>query len=206
MTVGEEYWEPFYRDGRAGWSGNPNALLVEETAELAPGTALDLGCGQGDDAIWLATRGWRVTAVDISATALALAADRAATAGVTEAIEWERHDLAVSFPSGSYDLVSCAFLHSPVEMPREQILRSAAAAVAPRGTLLIVGHEGLPTWRGHDHDVHLPTPQEVLDDLALADGRWEVRRSDSVTRDMTSPDGEPGTRIDSVLNVRRLED
>ncbi len=203
MTVAEEYWEPFYRDGRAAWSGNPNALMVGELADLAPGTALDLGCGQGDDAIWLATQGWKVTAVDVATTALALAAERAEAAGVEEAIEWQRHDLAVSFPSGSFDLVYSAFLHSPVEMPREQILRSAADAVAPGGTLVVVGHEGFPSWRTHDHDVHLPTPQEVLADLALPDGLWEVRRSDSVTREMTSPDGEPGSRVDNVLNVRR---
>lgn len=205
MTVGQEYWEPFYRDGRAAWSGNPNELIVGEVADLAPGTALDLGCGQGDDAIWLASQGWKVTAVDVSATAVALGADRAAAAGVAEAIEWQRHDLAVSFPSGNFDLVSCAYLHSLVDLPREQILRSAAAAVAPGGTLLVVGHEGVPTWRKHDHELHFPTPLEVLGDLALTDGYWAVRRNESVTRQMASPDGEPGSRIDNVLNVRRLD-
>ncbi len=201
---GEQYWEEFYRVRRDAWSGKPNSLLVEEVSDLTPGTALDLGCGQGDDAIWLASRGWQVTAVDVSATALARAADRAAGAGVTEAIEWQRHDLAVSFPSGSFDLVSACYLHSPVQMPREQVLRSAAAAVAPGGTLVVVGHAGPPSWSEPDPEIHFPTPPEVLDGLALPAGRWEVKRSDFVTRRLPGPDGEPATRPDNVLTVGRL--
>lgn len=201
---GEGYWEEFYRSGRGAWSGKPNQLLVGEVSDLTPGTALDLGCGQGDDAVWLALRGWRVTAVDVSATALALGADRAAAAGVTEAIEWEPHDLAVSFPSGIFDLVSACYLHSPVQMPRGRILRSAAGAVAAGGTLLVVGHAGFPSWGEPDPAIHFPTPQEVLDDLALPGGQWEVRRSDVVTWQLPGPDGEPATRPDNVLSVGRL--
>ena len=201
---GEQYWEEFYRVRRDAWSGKPNSLLVEEVSDLTPGTALDLGCGQGDDAIWLASRGWQMNAVDVSATALARAADRAAAAGMAEAIEWERHDLAVSFPSGRFDLVSACYLHSPVQMPREGVLRSATAAVAPGGTLLVVGHAGSPSWSELDPEIHFPTPQEVLDGLALPAGRWEVKRSDFVTRRLPGPDGEPATRPDNVLTVGRL--
>lgn len=172
--------------------------------DLTRGSALDLGCGQGGDAIWLASQGWQVTAVDVSVTALALAVDNAAGVGVTGAIEWERHELAVSFPAGTFDLVSACYLHAPVEMPREQILRSAAAVVAPGGTLLVVGHAGFPSWREPDPEIHLQTSQEVLDDLALPAGRWEVKRSDSVPRRLPGPDGKPGTRTDNVLNVGRL--
>ncbi len=182
----------------------PNALLVEEVANLTAGTALDLGCGQGGDAIWFARQGWHVTAVDVSASALALAADHAAAAGVAEAIDWERHDLAVSFPSGSFDLVSACYLHSPVEMPREQVLRSAAAAVAPGGTLLVAGHAGSPSWSDHAPPIHFPTPQEVLDDLVLPAGQWEVKRSEFVTQQLPDPDGQPATPPDNVLSIRRL--
>jgi len=203
-SVSERYWEEFYRDRPRAWSGKPNSLLVEEASHLTPGTALDLGCGQGGDAIWLVSQGWRVTAVDVSPTALAVAADHAAAAGVAEAIEWERHDLAVSFPSGSFDLVSSCYLHSPVQMPRELVLRSAAAAVATGGTLLVVGHAGSPSWGEAHPEIHFPTPQDVLDELALPAGRWEVKRSDFVTRQLPGPDGEPATRPDNVLSVRRL--
>jgi len=204
-SVSEEYWEEFYRGRRSRWSGNPNSLLVGEVSDLTPGTALDLGCGQGGDAIWLASQGWQVTAVDVSATALARAADHTAAAGVTEEIEWERHDLEASFPSGSFDLVSACYLHSPVQMPRERVLRSAAGAVAPGGTLLIVGHAGRPSWNETHPEIHLPTPQEVLDGLALPAGRWEVRRSDFVTRQLPDPDGKPATRPDNVLTVGRVD-
>ncbi len=197
------FWEGFYREGRARWSGNPNGLLVEEVADLVPGTALDLGCGQGDDAIWLASRGWRVTAVDVSTTALARAAERAAAAGVADAITHERHDLAVDFPRGSFDLVSACYLHSPVALPREAILRAAAAAGAPGGTLLVVGHAGPPAGSDHAHDLHFPTPQEVLDDLALVPEEWTVARIAEVERPFTDRDGHPSTRPDNVLRVRR---
>jgi len=198
------FWEDFYRERPAAWSGKPNSLLVEEVSDLTPGTALDLECGQGGDAIWLASLGWQVTAADVSATALAFAADRAAAAGVTEAIEWERHDLALSFPSGTFDLVCACYLHSPVRMPRERVLRSAAGAVAPGGALVVVGHAGSPSWSEPHPEIHFSTPQEVLDDLALPAGQWEVKRSDFATRQLRGPDGEPATRPDNVLRVGRL--
>jgi SAM-dependent methyltransferase len=198
-----DFWEDFYAEGRGTWSGNPNALLVEEASDLSPGRALDLGCGQGDDAIWLARRGWRVTAVDVSANALARAAERAAAAGVPGAITWERHELGRSFPAGTFDLVSCCYLHSPVEIPREEILRAAAAAVAPGGTLLIVGHAGFPAWTDHRPDIHFPTTQDVLDALALPPDEWAVERVAEVDRPMDDPEGNPSSRPDNVVRARR---
>ena len=140
---------------------------MEEVAELEPGTALDLGCGEGGDAIWLAAQGWTVTAADISQTALDIAAQHAAEAGVT--VAWERHDLAVSLPAGSFDLVTTSFLHSKVELPRARILRAAAEAVAPGGTLLVVGHA--PSAEHHHED--LPGPDAVVAELALPED-WEL--------------------------------
>lgn len=200
----ERFWDDHYEARRGKWDGKPNALLVGELSGLTPGTALDLGCGQGGDAIWLATNGWGVTAVDVSATALTLAAGHAAAAGVSEAIDWQRHDLALSFPDGSFDLVSACYLHSPVELPRGLVLRRAAAAVAPGGTLVVVGHAGSPSWADHDPEVSFPTLPEVLDDLALEAGQWEVKRSDLVTRQRLDPDGRPGSTPDNVLHIGRL--
>jgi methylase of polypeptide subunit release factors len=99
------------------WSGRANATLVDVVQDLPPGTALDLGCGEGGDAVWLALRGWQVTAVDVSPTALRRAGEHAAQAGVADRVTTERHELGRSFPDGTYDLVCAAFLHSPVELP-----------------------------------------------------------------------------------------
>ncbi|HEX3650002.1 MAG TPA: class I SAM-dependent methyltransferase, partial [Pseudonocardiaceae bacterium] len=97
----EQFWEGFYQERDAIWSGRPNPLLVREIGSLQPGSVLDLGCGEGADAVWLARQGWRVTAVDISATALERAAGHADAAGVGDRIEWVRHDLSRSVPTGS---------------------------------------------------------------------------------------------------------
>ncbi|MFJ9030594.1 SAM-dependent methyltransferase [Streptomyces sp. NPDC102274] len=201
----DQYWEDFYRAKDTVWSGNANPILVREVTGLASGTALDLGCGEGADAIWLARRGWRVTAVDVSSTALDRAAGHAAEGGVADRVDWQRHDLGHSFPTGAFDLVSAQFLHSPVDIPRDRILRSAAAAVAPGGTLLVAGHAGWPSWADDDRpDVHFPTTDEVLDALDLPAGQWRVDRQETLERSLTSPDGRPGTRTDNLLRVRRL--
>ncbi|WP_246147486.1 FAD-dependent oxidoreductase [Nonomuraea turkmeniaca] len=205
----EEFWDARYAEKAQIWSGNPNVALVREAADLTPGRALDLGCGEGADAIWLAGRGWQVTAVDISRVALARAAEHAAghanAAEVAGRIDWQRHDLGTSFPEGVYDLVSAQYLHSPAELPREKVLRAAAAAVAPGGVLLVAGHAGWPSWEHTPPaDLHFPTPQEVLDALDLAEGEWEVLLSEEFERAQAAPDGSPCIRTDNVLKLRRL--
>ncbi|MEV7404724.1 class I SAM-dependent methyltransferase [Streptomyces sp. NPDC091267] len=198
-----ELWDERYRGSDRIWSGNPNTALVREVEGLKPGRALDLGCGEGADAVWLARWGWQVTATDISRVALGRAAGHAAEAGVADRIDWQFHDLGASFPEGEYDLVSAQFLHSMGDLPREQILRRAAAAVAPGGVLLVVGHAGFPAWE-HDHaDVELPTPDEVLASLALPQGEWDVLLSEEHERVQDDPDGNPTTRTDNTLKVRR---
>lgn len=195
----EAFWEDFYRDRDQVWTGKPNELLVREVAALEPGTALDLGCGEGGDAIWLASLGWRVTAVDVSSIALERAARRASEAGVT--VDWQQHDLSVSFPSGSYSLVSAQFFHSPVEVDgeRDSVLRKAVAAVEPGGVLVIAGHAGWASnQHDHPHDVHFPTTAEVLASLDLG-ADWEVEADELITREVP----ELGTRADNVLRIRR---
>ncbi|MDF2444035.1 MAG: hypothetical protein JWR01_2238, partial [Subtercola sp.] len=141
----ETFWNEHYGQREQIWSGQPNAVLVDEASGLVAGRALDVGCGEGADAIWLAGRGWQVTAVDVSGLALDRARVAADAAGVSGSIDWQQHDFGSSFPSGEFELVSAQFLHSPVELPRVEILSAAAAAVAPGGRLLIVGHSGLPS-------------------------------------------------------------
>lgn len=205
MTTEQQFWDTKYAQSDQVWSGKPNAVLVRETAELPPGRALDLGCGEGGDAVWLARRGWRVTAADISRIALERAADHAARAGVAELIDFQRHDLGVSFPAGSFDLVSAHFLHSHDHLPRERILRAAAAAVAQGGVLLIVGHAGFPSWHETHADQVLPTPDEVLRSLELPDGQWEVLVSEEFQQLQTGPDGQEFTRTNNTLKVRRRD-
>lgn len=201
----QEFWEEFYRDRDQVWTGNPNPLLVREAVELEPGTALDLGCGEGADAVWLAGRGWRVTAVDVSPTALRRAAAHADEAGVGERITFAEHDLAQSFPDGEFDLVSAQFFHSPVaqEQERTKVLRRAAEAVGVGGVLLIAGHAGWPSFVQDRHDVHFPTMDEVLDGLALGPD-WNVETKDAVEREVTWPEGQVGLRTDTVLRIRRV--
>ncbi|MET9107322.1 class I SAM-dependent methyltransferase [Streptomyces zhihengii] len=206
--AGQEFWDARYLESDRIWSGNANAALVTEVTDLAPGSALDLGCGEGGDAIWLARRGWRVTATDISGVALDRAARHAREAGVAEdAIDWQRHDLALSFPEGpegGFDLVSASYLHTPGDMPREQILRRAAAAVAPGGVLLVVGHAGPgPFDPEAHHDMYFPSPDDVFASLELPSGAWRVERAEEFERTQNGPDGRPGLRRDNVLRVRR---
>ena len=148
-------------------------------AGLPAGRALDLGCGEGGDAVWLAERGWQVMAVDISETALARAADEAEARGVLDRIDFERHDLSDSFPDGTFDLISAQFLHSTVRLERPQILRNAASAVAPGGLLVIVDHaEPPPFSKKIPHDHPFPSAEEVLAELDLPAAEWDRVRVD----------------------------
>ncbi|MBH1937914.1 class I SAM-dependent methyltransferase [Streptomyces sp. AV19] len=199
------FWEDFYRRDERVWSGEPNPLLVRETSALPAGTALDLGCGEGADAVWLARRGWRVTAVDVSPTALGRAAAHAAESGVADRVDWLQEDLSRSFPGGTYDLVSAQFLHSPVELPTERILRAAAGAVHVGGVLLVVGHAGLPAWVEADPAMRFLTPEEVLDAVGATSSRdWRVVARRSVRREVPGPEGQSGLRTDHVLKLRRI--
>jgi 2-polyprenyl-3-methyl-5-hydroxy-6-metoxy-1,4-benzoquinol methylase len=134
-------WEERYDgDGRI-WSGSPNPQLVAEVAELTPGTALDVGCGEGGDVIWLAPQqGWRVTGADFSANGLARAARHAADAGVADRTDWWQVDARTfAVDARRYDLVTTAFLHPP-DGAMVEVTRRLADAVAPGGHLLVVGH------------------------------------------------------------------
>jgi 2-polyprenyl-3-methyl-5-hydroxy-6-metoxy-1,4-benzoquinol methylase len=140
-----EMFEPAGWDERYGteeqiWSGNPNAQLVAEVSRLTPGTALDVGCGEGGDVIWLAGRGWTVTGADFSANGLARAARHAEQAGVGDRTRWWQVD-ARSFDADGrrFDLVTTHFLHPP-DGGMLDVTRRLSGAVAPGGHLLVVGH------------------------------------------------------------------
>jgi SAM-dependent methyltransferase len=133
-------WDRRYSGQEQVWSGNPNAQLVAEVSGLAPGTALDVGCGEGGDVIWLARRGWRVTGADFSATGLARAARHAEQAGVGDRTDWWQVDARTFAAEGrSYDLVTTHFLHPP-DGGMVEVTRRLSDAVAAGGHLLVVGH------------------------------------------------------------------
>lgn len=201
----ERFWEGSYR-GRPErpWDGGANPVLIGVVGPLPAGSALDLGCGEGSDALWLARRGWRVTAVDISTTALERVAGRAATAGVADRVTVQRHDLASTFPAGVFDLVSAQYLHTPLAFPRERVLRAAARAVAPGGLLLIVEHASVAPWSwNQDPNPRFPTPEETLAALELASGEWDTERLGASERLATGPNGESATVTDNIIAVKR---
>jgi len=110
-------------------------------------------------------------------------------------IDLQQHELGESFPNGTFDLVSAHFLHSTIEMDRPAILRRAAAAVAPGGSLLIVDHAAAPPWAGeHVHEHHFATAEEVLAGLGLDEQQWELLRLGTAERDAVGPDGQAEVR------------
>jgi SAM-dependent methyltransferase len=204
MSESQQVWEEHYTERDRVWSGRANVRLVEVAGALPPGRALDLGCGEGGDAMWLAEQGWQVTAVDISQTALDRAAADARARNVLERIDFQRHDLPHTFPEGVFDLVSAQFLHSMVEMDRPRLLRMGAGAVSAGGTLLIVDHAGPPPWASKLHHHHdFPAPDDVVASLNLDDTEWEQVRVQGVDREATGPDGQVGTLTDNVIVLRR---
>ncbi len=158
------------------WATETNDNLDGEVAHLPPGRALDLACGQGQNAVWLAERGWQVTAVDFSAAALAKAREKSSK------VEWVEADLTEYEPeAGAYDLVTVLFLQLP-SAERRVVLARAAAALAAGGLVLVVGHDKRNEGHGpRDPDV-LYTPEEIVSELpGLVIQRAEtVRRGDSL--------------------------
>ncbi|KUF18790.1 class I SAM-dependent methyltransferase [Streptomyces silvensis] len=198
-----QYWDEKYGGSDQLFSGAPNPVLVAEAAGLAPGQALDVGCGEGADALWLARRGWRVTAVDISRTALERAAATAAAAdGVEGRVAWARTDLtATPPPVGAFDLVSAHYFPLPRER-QHTALRGLLAAVAPGGTLLFTGHDlaDLPPREelGIDpYDYYQPG-----DIAELLDDDWAVLVDETRPRTTPAPAGTHHTH-DTVLRARR---
>jgi SAM-dependent methyltransferase len=202
-STAQAFWEKHHRGRRAG-AARANPILVEVAAPLRPGAALDLGCGGGGDTFWLAERGWRVTAVDISGTAVDRVRARAGELDVAGTVTAEAHDLAHSFPDGTFDLVSAQYLHTPFPLPRAQVLRTAAHALRPGGLLLVVDHGSTAPWSwNQDPDAHFPTPTEVAAELALDPRRWPVLRADMPRRRATGPGGQTATVTDNVLLIQR---
>ncbi|OBI46252.1 SAM-dependent methyltransferase [Mycobacterium kyorinense] len=198
----QEFWEQHYRQADRVWSGRVNAHLAEVAGPLTAGRALDLGCGEGADAMWLAERGWQVVAVDVSTIALQRATDDARQRNLLDRIDFRFLDLSDGFPDGRYDLVSAQYLHSPVRLEREKVLPEAASHVTPGGVLLIVDHGSAPPWSQHK-DFPFPSVSDVLAALPLTDTGLRPVRAESVERQVAGPGGQVGTITDNVILLRR---
>lgn len=206
-----EWWEQRYAERDGIWSGRVNAVLADVAAELppAPGDrahrALDLGCGEGGDVVWLAEQGWDALGIDLSVTAIERGSRASVAAGVEEQTAFVAADLATWATAARFDLVTASFLQSwPVEIPRAEILRRAAGFVAVGGNLLVTAHAAPP----HDdlpvelREYRFPTPDEDLTSLQL-DDTWDVIAAELRPRTASTPDGEPHQVVDSVVLVRR---
>lgn len=204
------FWDERYGGSERVWSGRANQRLVEQAADLTPGTALDVACGEGGDAIWLARQGWRVTAVDVSQVALSRVAAHAEQERVADRIKVGFYDaLADPRPAGrrTFDLVTVSFLHVPVE-DFDAIYAGIADAVAPGGRLLVTAHhpEDVATGARHDHGPGLMfEPDRVLATLGAgqADSRWEVEVAETQDRVQETADGPLAVR-DTVVRLRRM--
>ena len=227
----QAYWEALYGESPR-WSGNVNAILAQVAEDILPGTALDLGCGEGADVLWLAHRGWHAVGVDIAQGAIIRARATAEATQLEEGrAQFLRSDLSVLTQerrpeelTGPFELVTASYFQSPVALDRQRILQAAAALVSRSGHLLLTSHAAAPSWAdpeawqphddepghaGHDHThadhqhADFPTPQDELTMLSLDPHEWETIRAEVVTRDTTAPDGSPGQLDDTIVLLRR---
>jgi 2-polyprenyl-3-methyl-5-hydroxy-6-metoxy-1,4-benzoquinol methylase len=197
--VNREHWDERYGTEELIWKAEPNRFLVEELDALPPGRALDVACGEGRNAVWLASKGWRVTGADFSRAGLAkaqrLATDRGVEVTWVEAdvVEWRP-------PTASFDLVVVMYLHLLAEQ-RRQALAHAAAALAPGGVLLVVGHDTsnlLKGTGGPQDPAVLFGPDEIVQDLS----GLQIERAEQVKRTVVTDAGE-ATAIDALVRAVR---
>ena len=196
-------WDERYAESDQVWSGRPNGVLLNEAAGLTPGRVLDVGSGEGADAVWLAGRGWDVTAVEVSGVAIDRAARHARDAGV--AVRWVHAGLVeADLPPASFDLVTAQY-PALLRTPDRTAERALLAAVAPGGTLLLVHHAGMEA--GHDdHESEFDPADYVWPSMvaALLDDDWHIEVQEQ--RPRVSPEGGAGAHHveDLVLRARRL--
>ena len=201
-----QQWNDRYATSDFVWTTTANQFLPPEVDGLAPGKALDLACGEGRNAVWLATQGWQATGVDFSSAGLAKASSLAEASGVTDATRWVCADATSWDPDDQFDLVVVFYLQLP-EAQRRAAMAVAATALAPGGTLVVVGHDldNLANGVGGPPDpAVLYTPDDVVADLVSSgvDG-LVVERASRVLRPVTGDGGVERQAIDCLVRVHR---
>jgi SAM-dependent methyltransferase len=196
-----ESWNRRYEGKELFWTAEPNRFLAAQAAGLTPGRALDVGAGEGRNAVWLAEQGWEVTAVDFAEVGLAKGEELAARRGVR--VEWVQADLRdYEPPAGVFDLVVVVYIHLPAEQ-RRAMHAAAASALAPGGVLLVLGHDSSNIEHGYggpQDPTILFTAEEVAADLP----GLEIERAEPVIRRVETPEGEVEA-IDAFVRARRLD-
>ncbi|WP_205475220.1 cyclopropane-fatty-acyl-phospholipid synthase family protein [Nocardioides sp. SYSU D00038] len=201
----QEFWDERYAGSDRVWSGRPNQRLVEQVEDLEPGTAIDVGCGEGADAVWLARRGWTVTGVDVSQVAVDRAARHAAEEDVADRATFARVDVVAGdgLP-GTADLVTASFVHVPPAV-FDEVYRALAAAVRPGGRLLVLAH--------HPDDEHTGQRNPQLTQLLfgpeavtrLLGEEWEVEVAAAQRREARNVEGDVVDFTDTVVRARRRQ-
>jgi Methyltransferase domain len=198
-----EFWENRYRAREPGSSGRPSFWLERFCGALPPGRALELGCAVGDDALWLASWGWQVLGVDISATAVARAGAEAARRELSAKARFEQRDLMQSVPEGAFELVVASYLQSPGAFDTADIVRRASRLVVQGGWLMVALHASAPPWAVGGHDHTFPNAQETWAALELNPSAWTREICDRLERQVTGPQGQTAAVADNVLLARR---
>ena len=192
-----EDWDARYAGVTNLWSAKPNRFLVSEVGDLEPGRALDIACGEGQNALWLATLGWDVVGVDYSEVAVAKARERAAREGIE--VDFVCADLVEYEPAReAFDLVLVLYLHIP-STQRASVHARASAALAPDGTFLLLGHDRTNLTDG----VGGPSDPDILyaaDEIAAELPGLEIEKATTVLRDVA---GEEHDAIDTIVRARR---
>jgi SAM-dependent methyltransferase len=193
-------WDERYAGRELLWSAEPNRFVAEEVAALPTGRALDLAAGEGRNAVWLAERGWEVTAVDFSPVGLDKARQLASRRGVE--VEWILADLAEWRPdTGAFDLVLVAYLHVGADL-LHRILQRSADALAPGGTLLAIGHDVANLDGGHGGPQD-PAVLYTVEELRRALPGLQIHRAAQVRRAVELDDGRTATAIDTLVRAAR---
>ena len=193
-------WDERYRASPSVWGAEPNRWVAEQLADLPPGTAIDLACGEGRNAVWLAGRGWRVYAVDFSSVAIEKGRELERRQPPAIAIDWLAADVTEFAPPEPVDLALICYLQVSAAARRTAV-RAAAESLAPGGTLLVIGHDSRNLTAGTggpQEPAVLFTAADVLDDLAGLELR--VEQAGEVLRPVA---GAERPAIDALVRVVR---
>jgi SAM-dependent methyltransferase len=193
-------WDERYATDELVWRADPNRFLVEEVAGLPVGSALDVACGEGRNAVWLAERGWEVTGVDFSPVALGKGRRLAEHQGVEVALV-EADVTSWTPPREAFDLIVVLYLHLPADA-RRRVLTAQVPALRRGGTLLVVGHDATNPAQGFGGPQD-PAILYTAQDLAHEVGGLVVERAEAVERPVDTAEG-PRVAIDALLRAKRV--